>query len=89
MQIQKADGSVETRLPGQPVPEAKSWKNLKPWLQSGAVVLVPDGEELEYPKAAPAKIVLNHGQTLEAPAEVVAEPLAEDDTAKKKAKKKV
>ena len=47
MKIQKADGTVELRGPGQPVPEAETWANPAIWVKRGYITPT-DGELVEY-----------------------------------------
>lgn len=37
MKIQKADGSIDIRKPGDEVPEAKDWHNLAMWVRRGYI----------------------------------------------------
>lgn len=61
IQIQKADGSVETRKPGDPVPEAAGWKNLSAWLAQKRILHVPDdavGKPTPVAKLMPTKVTV-------------------------------
>lgn len=49
-QVQRA-GKIVHLKPGDPVPEAASWKNLDAWVAQKMVVHVPDGSEKKAAKA--------------------------------------
>lgn len=37
LKVQKADGTMDLRQPGEPVPEAAKWRNLELWVRRGWV----------------------------------------------------
>lgn len=44
LKIQRPDGTIEVRKPGEPVPEAEGWKNLDAYVRSRRVGFVAETE---------------------------------------------
>jgi hypothetical protein len=51
IKVQRPDRSLEIRSPGDPVPEAKTWRNVELWVRRGYITPA-DGATLQPVKAA-------------------------------------
>jgi hypothetical protein len=54
LKVQKADGTMEIRRPGDPVPEAATWKDVNRWVRRGWVAET-DPSTIKSKKAVPRK----------------------------------